>query len=198
MAADRPIHAKWSWDRILRSCYIKQADVLQGLYMFEDQYDLAAIERNFNFYEPLTVHESSLSASIHSIIANTIGDHEMAYEMYLRTARLDLDDYNSDTKDGLHITSMGGTWMSIVEGFAGLRVRNNSLVLNPSIPKTWKSYSFRIVFRKALLQIMVNSEFTTVENISEKLVEVVIGMEKFTVAGKTKVEYSQLSQKTTV
>jgi len=181
-AEDRPIHANWSWDRILRSVYIKQADVLQGLYLFEDQYDKETISKNFNFYEPLTVHESSLSASVHCIVANTIGDHEKAYEMYLRTARLDLDDYNSDTCDGLHITSMGGTWMSIVEGFAGLRIRDGLLKLSPSIPKTWNSYSFRIIFRDIRLNITVTAQDVSVENHSDKELEIQIGNDKLVVA----------------
>ena len=100
---DKPLNQNWSWDRILRSCFIKQADVLQGIYFFEDHFDKATIERNFNFYEPMTVHESSLSPCIHVILAAKIGNYDKAYEMYLRTARLDLDDYNNDTEDGLHI-----------------------------------------------------------------------------------------------
>ncbi|MDB5130870.1 MAG: malP, partial [Mucilaginibacter sp.] len=91
-ASERPINQKWSWDRILRSCYIKQADVLQGIYFFEDQYDLNTIRRNFDFYEPRTVHESSLSPCVHAILAAKLGDEARAYEFYLRTARLDLDD----------------------------------------------------------------------------------------------------------
>lgn len=187
---DRPIHAKWSWDRILRSCYIKQADVLQGIYMFEDQYDKDTIARNFNFYEPLTVHESSLSASIHCILANSIGDHSLAYEMYLRTARLDLDDYNSDTKDGLHVTSMGGTWMAIVEGFAGLRVQDGKLKLNPSLPESWKSYSFRIIYKNALLKITVKSDGSIIENTSSTEAVVFIGNEKVVVRAESVMEYN--------
>ena len=90
-ASDRPLNQNWSWDRILRSCYIKQADVLQGLYFFEDKYDLETIKRNFDFYEPITVHESSLSPCVHAIQAAMLGYKELAYEFYLRTARLDLD-----------------------------------------------------------------------------------------------------------
>ena len=71
--------------------------------------------------------------------------------MYLRTARLDLDNYNNDTTDGCHITSMAGTWMSIVEGFAGMRVRDGKLILNPFLPKNWSSFSFKVFFRGALL-----------------------------------------------
>ena len=123
----RPIHQNWSWDRILRSCFIKQADTLQGIYLFEDEYDLETIERNFDFYEPMTVHESSLSPCVHAILASKLGRQEKAYEMYLRTARLDLDDYNNDTEDGCHTTSMAGTWMAFAKGFAGMRVRNGQL-----------------------------------------------------------------------
>ncbi len=111
------MNQKWSWDRILRSCFIKQADVLQGLYFLEDRFDTDTIKRNYDFYEARTVHESSLSPCVHSVLASRIGNVDKAYELYLRTARLDLDDYNREVREGLHITSMAGTWISIVEGF---------------------------------------------------------------------------------
>ena len=133
-----PLNQKWSWDRILRSCFIKQADVLQGLYFLGDRFDIETKKRNFDFYEPRTVHESSLSPCIYSIIAAEIGYEDKAYELYLRTARLDLDNYNNDTDDGLHITSMAGTWMSIVHG-CDFKVVNGVLSLNPFIPKAWQA-----------------------------------------------------------
>ncbi len=151
----RPLNQKWSWDRILRSCYIKQADVLQGIYFFEDDFDRDTIERNFSFYEPLTVHESSLSPCVHSILACKIDHHDKAYEMYLRTARLDLNDYNNDTEDGLHITSMAGTWLSIIRGFAGLRVQDGQLYMSPHLPTDWESVSFKIKFRGSLLKVQI-------------------------------------------
>jgi maltose phosphorylase len=150
-AADRPLNQKWSWDRILRSCFIKQADVLQGIYFFEDQYDLETIRRNFDFYEPRTVHESSLSPCLHAILAAKLGDEARAYEFYLRTSRLDLDDYNNDTQDGCHITSMAGTWMAVVEGFGGMRVVDGKLCFSPFLPAKWLSFSFMISFRGALV-----------------------------------------------
>lgn len=155
---DRPLNQKWSWDRILRSCFIKQADVLQGLYLFEDQFNKEIIKRNFDFYEPMTVHESSLSPCVHVILASLLGYREKAYEMYLRTSRLDLDDYNNDTEDGCHITSMAGTWMSVVKGFGGLRVLNDKLHFNTFIPEQWKSYSFRIEFRGRVIKVKVSKE----------------------------------------
>jgi maltose phosphorylase len=165
-AADRPINQKWSWDRILRSCYIKQADVLQGIYFFEDQYDLDTIRRNFDFYEPRTVHESSLSPCVHAILAAKLGDEARAYEFYLRTSRLDLDDYNNDTEDGCHITSMAGTWMSVVEGFGGMRVKDGRLSFQPFLPGKWKSFSFQISFRGTLLNIKVSNAGVQIKNLS--------------------------------
>lgn len=165
--SERPINQNWSWDRILRSCFIKQADVLQGLYFFEENFTKEEISRNFEFYEPMTVHESSLSPCVHAILAASIGKEEKAYEMYVRTARLDLDDYNNDTEDGLHITSMAGTWMSIVKGFAGQRVINDELVLNPVLPKQWDSYTFRIGFRESLLEITIKKSEVIIRNISD-------------------------------
>lgn len=152
---DRPLNQKWSWDRILRSCFIKQADVLQGLYFFEDEFDLDTVKRNFDFYEPMTVHESSLSPCVHVILASRLGYKEKAYELYLRTARLDLDDYNNDTEDGCHITSMAGTWMSIVKGFGGMRVIDGKLHFDPFIPDQWTSYSFRLDFRGRIIRVNV-------------------------------------------
>lgn len=156
--ADRPLNQHWSWDRILRSCYIKQADVLQGIYFFHDRYDNGTITRNYDFYEPLTVHESSLSPCVHAIIASRIGREDDAYKFYLRTSRLDLDSYNNDTEDGLHITSMAGTWMSVVEGFAGMHVKDDRLIFDPFLPAQWKSYAFNITFRNALINIKVNTD----------------------------------------
>ncbi len=155
---DRPLNQKWSWDRILRSCFIKQADVLQGIYFFEDDFDTETIKRNFDFYEPMTVHESSLSPCVHVILASKLGYEEKAYEMYLRTSRLDLDDYNNDTEDGCHITSMAGTWLSVIKGFGGMRIKNDTLHFNPYIPKKWKSYSFRIEFRGRVIKIKVTGQ----------------------------------------
>lgn len=154
--AQRPINQKWSWDRILRSPYIKQADTLQGFYLFEDRFNRAEIERHFDFYEPFTVHESSLSPCVHSIIAAKLDRMEQAYNFYLRTSRLDLDDYNKEVEEGLHITSMAGTWMSIVEGFGGMRVNNGTLTFKPKIPKQWNSYSFKVNFRHHTLKINVS------------------------------------------
>ena len=159
--SERPINQKWSWDRILRSPYIKQADTLQGFYFFEDRFTLEELERHFDFYEPFTVHESSLSPCVHCIQAAKLGRMEQAYDFYLRTSRLDLDDYNHEVEEGLHITSMAGTWMSIVEGFGGMRVNNEKLSFAPRIPEQWQSYSFKVNFRQQIIDVNVSKDGTT-------------------------------------
>ncbi|MBM6615888.1 glycoside hydrolase family 65 protein [Desemzia sp. RIT804] len=160
---ERPINQNWSWDKILRSPFIKQADVLQGLYYLNHEFTIEEKERNFDFYEPMTVHESSLSAAIHAVLAAELGKTEKAVELYARTARLDLDNYNNDTEDGLHITSMSGGWLAIVQGFAGMRTANGELVFKPFCPKNWDKYSFLVKYRGRLLDIQVNQEVVAVE-----------------------------------
>ncbi len=161
--AERPINQKWSWDRILRSPYIKQADVLQGFYLFEADFSLEDMEKHFDFYEPFTVHESSLSPCVHSIQAAKLGRMEQAYTFYLRTSRLDLDDYNKEVEEGLHITSMAGTWMSIVEGFGGMRVLQDKLCFTPQIPDQWNGYSFKVNFRNRIIKVQVEKDVTKFE-----------------------------------
>lgn len=152
---ERPINQHWSWDKILRSCYIKQSDVLLGLYLYYFNFDIETIRLNFEFYEPMTVHESSLSPHIHSILAARIGQVEKAYQLFLHATRLDLDDYNNESDQGLHITSMPGSWLAIVRGFAGLRIDNNLLSFSPVLPHKWESYSFQVNYLKNTLFIEV-------------------------------------------
>ena len=156
----RPINQKWSWDRILRSPYIKQADVLQGFYFFENDFSREELKRHFEFYEPFTVHESSLSPCVHSIQAAKLDRMDQAYKFYLRTSRLDLDDYNHEVEEGLHITSMAGTWMSIVEGFGGMRMKDNMLSFTPKIPNQWEAYSFKVNFRHQIVKVNVSQNET--------------------------------------
>ncbi|TNJ45208.1 glycoside hydrolase family 65 protein [Tamlana fucoidanivorans] len=185
--SERPINQKWSWDRILRSPYIKQADTLQGFYFFEDDFTTEALERHFDFYEPFTVHESSLSPCVHSIQAAKLGRMDQAYTFYLRTSRLDLDDYNHEVHEGLHITSMAGTWMSIVEGFGGMRVKDDLLAFAPKIPKQWQGYSFKVNFRNHVLKVNVTQSNTSFQVVKGEALDILVN-------GKlTKLEYTPLT-----
>lgn len=169
-----PLNQNWSWDRILRSCFIKQADVLQGIYFFGDRFTEEEKRNNYNFYEPMTVHESSLSASIHAILAAELGMEDKALEMYERTARLDLDNYNNDTEDGLHITSMTGSWLAIVQGFAQMKTDHETLRFAPFLPSTWTGYAFHINYRGRLLAVKVDQDHVELRLISGEPLTVIL------------------------
>ena len=159
-ADERPINQHWSWDRILRSCYIKQSDVLLGLYLYYYNFDTETVRRNFDFYEPKTVHESSLSPHIHAILAARIGRVEKAYKLFLHATRLDLDDYNNETHEGLHITSMPGSWLAIVRGFAGFQINQGTPTFAPTLPSKWEGYAFKVNFQKRTLSVKVEKNIT--------------------------------------
>ena len=102
---------------------------------------------------------------------------DQAYSFYLRTSRLDLDDYNHEVEEGLHITSMAGTWMSIVEGFGGMRVLNNTLSFSPKIPKEWNSYSFKVNFRNQVITINVTQNGTHFELAGKQEIKILVNGE---------------------
>lgn len=184
-ATQRPINQHWSWDRILRSCFIKQADVLQGLYFFQEFFDTEIIGRNFDFYEPRTVHESSLSPCVHSILASLTGRTAKAYELYLRTARLDLDDYNREIHEGLHITSMAGSWLSVIEGFGGIRIgADGRMHVTPRLPQGWTSLAFKLHYRKAVIRFSILPAEVEVESVNGIPAEIVIGGTVYRIDGQ--------------
>ena len=180
---DLPLNQKWSWDKILRSPFIKQADVLQGIYFFGDRFNIDEKRRNFDFYEPMTVHESSLSPCIHAILAAELGKEEKAVEMYQRTARLDLDNYNNDTEDGLHITSMTGSWLAIVQGFAQMKTWGGKLSFAPFLPSAWTGYAFHINYRGRLIKVTVGKENVVFTLLKGEPLELQVYGEDITLSG---------------
>jgi len=122
------------------------------------------------------------------VLAAKLKKTEMAYRLYLRTSRLDIDDYNNEVHEGLHITSMAGTYMAIIEGFAGKRVKEGRLVLNPQIPSNWETFAFKILFRGSQLRAEVNSRKVIITNESSVSVEVYIYNNDYAIPGNSSVE----------
>ena len=170
----RPINQNWSWDRILRSPYIKQADLLQGFYFFENDFSKKELKNHFDFYETYTVHESSLSPCIHCIESVRLGYLDRAYDYFLQTARLDLNDYNKEVHEGLHVTSMAGTWMSLIEGFAGLKIKDGCLSFTPKIFNQWTSYAFYVNFRERLIFVEIGHDQTNIQIIEGNDLDVLL------------------------
>ncbi|HRS22336.1 MAG TPA: glycosyl hydrolase family 65 protein, partial [Clostridia bacterium] len=148
---------------IYRHQVCKQADVVLALFLLGHKFSLEQKRRDYEYYEKVTTHDSSLSACIFSIVANDIGYHEEAYDYFIKTARMDLDDYQGNTHHGVHTANMAGSWMCIVNGFAGMRVYDDILSFKPYIHPDWKSYSFKITYRGRLIKLTISSSEVSYE-----------------------------------
>lgn len=163
--ADRPINQRWSWGPHPALGPDQAGRRVAGALFLRRRFRPRHRPPQFSsFYEARTVHESSLSPCVHAILAARIGDLDKAYELYLRTARLDLDDYNREVREGCHVTSMAGSWLSVVEGFGGMRVRDGVLSFDPQLPAAWESLSFKVNFRDRVLTVRITRNAVEVAN----------------------------------
>jgi maltose phosphorylase len=150
---DFPLYHHWSYDRIYRTDMIKQPDVLMFLFLYNRSFTLAEKQANYDYYEPRCIHESSLSPSVHSIFAAELGRPEEAFDFFRFATRIDLDNYNRNTHEGIHTTSIAAAWMNIVYGFGGMRSDGERLSFNPTIPSHWKSYCFQVLYRGSIIRV---------------------------------------------
>lgn len=171
---DFPLYANWSYDRLYRYDMIKQPDVLMFMFLYSGQFSREAKVANYEYYEPRCIHESSLSPSIHSILASEIGKHEEAYTFFEFATRLDLDNYNRNTREGLHTTSIAAAWMNIVYGFGGMRSDGDCLSFQPSLPQRWTSYSFQVMYEGVLLRIEVTKDTVSFKAVDGGSTEIVV------------------------
>ena len=157
---DFPLYEHWSYDRIYRTDMIKQPDVLMMLYLYNSSFSEEVKRVNYEFYQPRTIHESSLSPAIHSILAAELGKMDEAVHFFGYATRLDLDNYNRNTREGLHVTSIAMAWANIVYGFAGLRSDGEKLQFAPRLPERWSQLSFSILYRGRVIRIRMTREGT--------------------------------------
>lgn len=147
---------------IYRYQVLKQADTVLAHFLVEDDSDFETIKNSYDYYEKITTHDSSLSCAAYSIMASKIGYSEKAYEYFIDTARLDLDDTHGNTKDGVHTANMGGTWMAMVYGFAGLRIKEDYISLEPKLPENWRGLNFKFLYKGAHIQVDVKKDKTNI------------------------------------
>lgn len=159
---DFPLYSHWSYDRIYRNDMIKQPDVLMFMLLHNTDFSDEQKRANYEYYEPRCIHESSLSPSVHSILASELGKHDEALNFFGFACRLDLDDYNRNTREGLHTTSIAAAWLNIVYGFGGVRSDGDTLIINPTIPSIWQQYSFNITYKGCKLHIRVTHDGTSI------------------------------------
>lgn len=143
---------------IYRHQVLKQADTVLANVLLDDQLSKEQKARDLAYYEPLTTHDSSLSACIHSIAFAETGDIARAQAFFGDSARMDLDNHHGNTDVGVHIACMAGSWLCLVQGFAGVRVRPSGLVLAPNLPESLGELRFRLQYQQRLLEIRVQGQ----------------------------------------
>ena len=185
--ADFPLYHHWSYDRIYRNDMIKQPDVLMFLLLFNSEFGRDVIQANYEFYEPRCIHESSLSPSVHSILAAQLGKAEEAFDFFKFATRMDLDNYNRNSGEGLHTTSIAAAWMNIVYGFGGLRSDGEMLSLAPNIPAQWDGYKFRIVYGDEVLSVEVKKDKVYLKTLDGKSIPLKIYDREVTIDGQEQV-----------
>ncbi|MFL0267464.1 glycoside hydrolase family 65 protein [Candidatus Clostridium radicumherbarum] len=152
---------------IYRYQVLKQADIVLAHFLLEDEANIETIKNSYDYYEKITTHDSSLSCAVYSIMASKLGYLDKAYEYFMDTARLDLDNTHGNTKDGIHTANMGGTWMSIVYGFAGLRIKEGHISLSPKLPNIWNEIKFSFLYKGCKIVIWIlkdKTEISTKDN----------------------------------
>ncbi|MBR0295212.1 MAG: family 65 glycosyl hydrolase [Bacilli bacterium] len=166
---DFPLYSHWSYDRIYRNDIIKQPDVLMFMFLYPSDFTYEQKKANYEYYEPRCIHESSLSPSIHSIFASELGKEDEALNFFNFATRLDLDDYNRNTCEGLHMTSIAAAWMNIVYGFLGLRSDKEQIELNPTLPKRWNKYRVNLYYQNRIIKSEVNKDYLNIDVIGESI-----------------------------
>ncbi|MFX3622691.1 MAG: glycoside hydrolase family 65 protein [Ectobacillus sp.] len=146
----------------------KQADIMVLFYLLEDKFPQEVKRANWNYYEPKTLHDSSLSLSTHCVLASDMEDRELAYDLFERAARIDLGPNMKSSDHGMHTASIGGVWQSVVFGFGGVRMLNGELRINPKLPKQWKRLFFPFYWQEDRLEVTVTQDQVTIENVTKK------------------------------
>lgn len=155
---DGPLMQKNFLYHIYRYQVCKQADTVLAHFLFEDEQALSTIKNSFDYYEKITTHDSSLSRCIFSIMAAKIGDKEKAYEYFDFSSKTDISNTQKNTKDGIHTASMGGTYMAVVYGFLGLRVKENGYFFCPCLPDKWNGIRLNLCFKGSRIEVFTDKE----------------------------------------
>ena len=169
---------------IFRQRMSKQADAILGMLLHSNYFTEEELKRNYDFYQEVTLHHSSLSTCIFGILASQIGYDEEAYTYFSQSARMDLDDYHNNFYAGIHAANMAGTWQAIVFGFGGLRTNRGMLEFKPSIPKEWKGYSFKVYYQGSELKVNSTQEKTEYVLLNDCPVKFIIGNQEYQLSKK--------------
>ncbi|MCQ4041367.1 glycoside hydrolase family 65 protein [Streptantibioticus rubrisoli] len=156
-----PLMLHFPYFDLYRKQVVKQADLVFAMFLRGDAFDEEQKARNFEYYEPLTVRDSSLSACVQGVIAAEVGHLKLAYDYLSEAALMDLYDLENNTRDGLHIASLAGTWLTLVAGFGGMRHRDGTLCFTPRLPDRLRRLAFTVHVRGQLLRVEITGSSAT-------------------------------------
>jgi alpha,alpha-trehalose phosphorylase len=154
--SEYPLLLHFPYFDLYRKQVVKQADLVLALFRASHEFTAEQKQRDFEYYEPLTVRDSSLSACVQAIIAAETGHVDLAYDYWGEAALMDLDDLEHNTADGLHIASLAGAWMVAVGGFGGLRDTGGKLAFAPRLPGALRSLTFNLLFQGSHLNVAIH------------------------------------------
>lgn len=172
----------------------KQADIMILFLLMEDLFSLDVKKANWNYYEPKTLHDSSLSLSTHTILANDMKDKKMAYELFQRAIRIDAGENMKTSDAGIHAASIAGIWQSVVFGFGGVRMIHGKLRVCPSLPENWNRLDFAIYWQGQRLHMVMDKEYLDITNeTKEKTVELSVYGQMYQIEDSIHVKYDELA-----
>ncbi|RLC35385.1 MAG: hypothetical protein DRZ76_00185 [Candidatus Nealsonbacteria bacterium] len=163
-------------EQLGKTQFVKQADTLMLIYLLSDVYSLKTKKANYNFYIQRTLHKSSLSPSIHSIVACICNDLQRAYSLFNVALRMDISNLYSNTKEGIHGACLGGTWQAVIFGFAGVSITKEKLCINPRMPRSWKKLIFSLCWKTNRLQLELTNNTITIKAGAHKKKKIEIGI----------------------
>lgn len=183
---------EYNLEQVNRMQVSKQADIMILFFLMEDLFPLDVKRANWDYYEPKTLHDSSLSLSTHVILASDMKDKKLAYELFQRAVRIDMGENMKSSDAGIHAASIAGIWQSTVYGFGGVRMLNGELRVCPRLPEVWSSLEFSIYWHGQKLEIRMNHQTVCIKNITgTKTVEVEIYGNKHQILDELTVNYDE-------
>lgn len=156
-----PLLLHFPYFELYRKQVLKQADLVLAMYLRSDAFTAEQKARNFAYYEPLTVRDSSLSAAVQAVLAAEVGQLQLAYDYLGEAALVDLHNLHHNVQNGLHMASLGGAWSALVAGFGGMRIQDGSLSFGPRLPEALGRLAFHIMFHGSRLRVEVTATEAT-------------------------------------
>ncbi|AQY52381.1 trehalase [Listeria weihenstephanensis] len=176
---------EYNLDQVNDMQITKQADVMILLYLLENEFSPEVKQANWDYYEPKTLHDSSLSRATHSILASDLGDKELAYSMFEKASRIDLGQNMKSSDPGIHSASIGGIWQVVVNGFGGVRMLDGKLYLHPHLPEKWTALQFPIYWKGSRLLINVTKDTIKITNTSNNDVQLTLNGTEISILANT-------------